>query len=76
MGGLTNVDGYGIIGGHDQKDLEPDKAKLNAQNEWEKRIKEYLLSGRLQGGIKAVKPMNRPQSPRITSGRQQAALRR
>ena len=76
MGDLKNVGGYGIIGGHDQKELEPEKAKLNSENKWEKQIKEYLLSGRLKGGIRAIKPMNRPQSPRIISGRQQAALRR
>jgi hypothetical protein len=76
MSALKNVEGYGIIGGHDQKELEPEKAVLNSQNEWEKQLKEYLLSGRLQGGIKAIQPRNRPQSPRMVSGRQQAATQR
>lgn len=74
---LKEVEGYGIIGGHDQKDLEPEKAALNSSNEWERAIRKYLASGEkiLEGGRMAI---NAQQSTgaRIISGKQRAALRR
>jgi len=75
---LKDVEGYGIIGGHDQSDLEPDKAKLNSQNEWAEAIKKYLASGEkiLEGGRRAIPHVVRVTRPLLTSNKQRAALRR
>lgn len=77
MGGLNDVEGYGVIGGLDpEEELEPSKADINAYNEWHKNLKQYLLSGKLKGGTKAVRQGNLPSRPRLVSNRQRAALRR
>ena len=75
---LKDVEGYGIIGGHDQKELEPDKQVLNSGNEWEKAIREYLASGevKLNGGRPAFKPSGNTRPIQLVSNKQRAALRR
>ena len=75
---LKDVEGYGIIGGHDQSDLEPDKAKLNLQNEWAEAIKKYLASGEkiLDGGRRAIPTIPKMRKPLLVSNKQRAALRR
>jgi hypothetical protein len=76
--GLKDVEGYGVIGGHDQSDLEPEKAELNAQNEWAKAIKKYLANGEkvLEGGLRAIPNVQKNKGPLLTSAKQRAALRR
>jgi len=75
---LKDVEGYGIIGGHDQSDLEPDKAQLNSQNEWAEAIKKYLASGEkiLEGGRRAIPIAQKFKKPLHISNKQRAALRR
>jgi len=73
---LKDVGGYGVIGGHNQEELEPEKRELNKDNAWNKAIRQYLLSGTLSGGTSAIKNTPNGGKRLIVSNKQRAALKR
>lgn len=77
LGKIMNKYDYGVIGGvNPHENLEPNKAKLNDQNEWEQAIRQYLLSGMLKGGKPAIKNKKTEDKPKQISLKQRAAIRR